>query len=338
MVKSLGAANSTTPTQDQTAIALFFSGSAFLQTNRALENQVSVRNLDIVQAARMFAAVDMTVADALISVWHAKYLYGFWRPITAIQQAATMAIPRRRPTRPGNHCWRRRRIRTTSVVIQESCAASPKPWKPTLRTRHLQLTLTSTAVPGAQRSYDSARTLCGDVLQARIWLGIHLRTADTTAARMGQKVADYALDRNFEKVHGPWSRPLNRPLTLRRRPAEPRRRRRGRVRRAVAGGVGGWVSDINDDRGDGCGLQQPPGIRCRRSAVGGEKCGGHGFLLSSLPQFLKLKSGLRPKRTKRRCPRQAHPVRRAGPQESLVKGDDGVWRVAKVFYLKDEPC
>jgi hypothetical protein len=38
------------------------------------------------------------------------------------------------------------------------------------------------------------------VQQARIWLGIHFRTADTEAATMGQRVADYALNRNFEPV------------------------------------------------------------------------------------------------------------------------------------------
>ena len=201
-VKSLGAVNSTTRTAEQTETALFFSGSAFVQTNDALRDQVKVRDLDIVDAARMFAAVDMTVADALISVWHAKYRYGFWRPITAIQLADTDGNP----------------LTTADPTWQPLLATPPYPdyvsgytgiicsfaeaLKQTLDTRHLQLTLISTAVPGAKRTYDSGRTLCGDVLQARIWLGIHFRTADTEAAKMGRRVADYALDRNFETVRG----------------------------------------------------------------------------------------------------------------------------------------
>jgi hypothetical protein len=199
-VKSLGAVNSRARTPEQTATALFFSGSAFIQTNAALRNQVDVRNLDIVHAARMFAAVDMTVADALISVWHAKYLYGFWRPITAIQLADTDGNP----------------LTTADPPWQPLLATPPYPdyvsgytgvicsfveaLKETLNTRHLRLTLISTAVSGAERTYDSGRALCGDVQQARIWLGIHFRTADTVAAKMGQRVADYALDRNFEQV------------------------------------------------------------------------------------------------------------------------------------------
>jgi hypothetical protein len=72
----------------------FFSGNAVVQFNAALRDQMNVRHPDIVDAARMFAAVDMSEADAIISVWHAKYLYGFWRPITAIQLADTDGNPK----------------------------------------------------------------------------------------------------------------------------------------------------------------------------------------------------------------------------------------------------
>jgi hypothetical protein len=66
-----------------------------------------------------------------------------------------------------------------------------------LRTRHLQLTVTSTAVPGAMRTYDSGRALRNDVVDARVWLGIHFRFADTVAATMGQRVARWALTHYF---------------------------------------------------------------------------------------------------------------------------------------------
>jgi hypothetical protein len=71
-VKALGSDNSTERTADQTSTARFFSGSALVQFNAALRDQVSVRQLDIAAAARMFAAADMSVADALITVWHAR--------------------------------------------------------------------------------------------------------------------------------------------------------------------------------------------------------------------------------------------------------------------------
>src|SRR5262249_60662613 len=73
-VKALGSVNSTERTADQTATARFFSGSALVQYNAALRDQVTVRHLDIVDAARMFAAVNMSVADAAITVWRAQYI------------------------------------------------------------------------------------------------------------------------------------------------------------------------------------------------------------------------------------------------------------------------
>jgi hypothetical protein len=67
----------------------------------------------------------------------------------------------------------------------------------TLDTDRLQLTLISTAVPGATRNYDSGASLRNDVVDARVWLGIHFRTADTGGAEMGQRVAAWALDHYF---------------------------------------------------------------------------------------------------------------------------------------------
>jgi hypothetical protein len=101
-VKALGAQDSTARTAAQTSTAMFFSGNALVQFNTALRDQVTVRNLDIVDAARMFAAIGMATADADITVWHAKYIYGFWRPITAITLADTDGNPATSPDPSGS--------------------------------------------------------------------------------------------------------------------------------------------------------------------------------------------------------------------------------------------
>jgi hypothetical protein len=92
-VKAFGSATSTVRTPAQTDTAVFFSGNPLIMFNASLRDQVTVRDLDIVDAARMFAAVDMSIADAIISVWHAKYVDGTWRPITAITLADTDGNP-----------------------------------------------------------------------------------------------------------------------------------------------------------------------------------------------------------------------------------------------------
>lgn len=195
-VKALGSATSTVRTPAQTSTALFFSGNAPVQFNAALRDQMTVRHLDIVDAARMFAAVDMSEADAIISVWHAKYLYGFWRPITAIQLAdtdgnpATIADPTWTPllTTPPYPDY----VSGYSGLT----GAFTRALADVLDTRHLQLTLISTAAPGT-RFYDSGSSLRNDVVDARVWLGIHFRSADTGGVDMGQRVADWALDHYF---------------------------------------------------------------------------------------------------------------------------------------------
>jgi hypothetical protein len=196
-VKKLGSATSTKRTPEQTSTALFFSGNAAVQFNAALRDQVTVRHPDIVDAARMFAAVDMSEADAIISVWHAKYLYGFWRPITAINLADTDGNPRTTadptwtpllttPPYPDYVSGYSGLTGAFTVALEDA-----------LDTRHLQVTLTSTAVSGAVRNYESGKSLRNDVVDARVWLGIHFRFADTGGVDMGQQVADWALDHYF---------------------------------------------------------------------------------------------------------------------------------------------
>jgi hypothetical protein len=92
-VKALGSLTSTERTAAQTSTALFYSGLANVQLQAALRDQATVRHLDIVDAARMFAAADMSAADTIISVWHAKYVYGTRRPDTAINLADTDGNP-----------------------------------------------------------------------------------------------------------------------------------------------------------------------------------------------------------------------------------------------------
>ncbi len=201
-VKALGSATSTTRTPAQTSTALFFSGNALVQYNAALRDQVTVRHLDIVDAARMFAAIDMSQADMQISVWRAKYVYGLWRPITAINLADTDGNPATVP----DPAWK-------------PLAATPNyPEYPSgyngfnatvtygledlFQTRDVQMTLISTAVPGVQRHYESGSALRRAVVNARIWLGFHFRTADTAARDMGSRLVPWTLDHYFQRIHG----------------------------------------------------------------------------------------------------------------------------------------
>ena len=143
----------------------------------------------------------MTQADTAISVWRAKYVYGFWRPITAIQLAdtdnnpATVADPAWTPL-----------LATPNYPEYVSgysgvTGAFTRALGEVLDTRHLRVTLISTAVPGAQRQYDSGRALDADVISGRVWLGIHFRHSDELGVQMGHQVADWVHDHYFQALH-----------------------------------------------------------------------------------------------------------------------------------------
>jgi hypothetical protein len=199
-VKALGSANSTQRTTEQTNIAKFYSGNSVVQFNAALRDQVTVRKLDIVDAARMFAAVNMSMADAIISIWHSKMVYGFWRPITAIHQADTDGNSATAPDQNWQPLLPTPPYPDYVSGYSGVMGAFARSLRQIFDTQHLQLTLISTAVPDAKRTYDSEKAVCQDVVEARIWLGIHFRSADVRGAQMGQQVADWALDHYFKPV------------------------------------------------------------------------------------------------------------------------------------------
>ncbi len=198
-VKAVGSATLTVRTPGQTATAMFFSGNAFVQFNVALRDQAAKRGLDIVRSARMFAAVDMTVADALITTWRAKLFYGFWRPSTAIQLADTDGNPATAP----DPTWTPLLVNPNYpdyVSGYNAFAASFSQSLEEVVGRHLDLTLISTAVPGVTRSYDSGRALRADVVDARVWPGIHFRFADVAARNLGTSLAEWTLHHYFQPV------------------------------------------------------------------------------------------------------------------------------------------
>ncbi len=199
-VKAVGSATSTERTADQTALAMFFSGNAVVQINAALRDQAVKRGLNIVDSARMFAAVDMTVADAFITTWRAKLLHGLWRPSTAIQLADTDG----NPATLADTSWRPLVVDPPYPEYPSGynavVAAASRALEGLFGRGHLDLTLISTAMPGAVRHYDSGRLLRADVVDARVWLGIHFRFADVAARRSGEHLADWTLDHYFGRV------------------------------------------------------------------------------------------------------------------------------------------
>lgn len=215
-VKLLGSATSRFRTPEQSAIARMYSGNFLAQYNR-LFREVSVTHLSghglvrLGRQARLFALTNMAMADAFICAWSAKVEFNFWRPAPAI----------RRGDEDGNFFTKADPTWTT--YFSRDFAAAQHPNYPDYTsgannltgsmTRMLELIFKSDklrsfgiwaanpAVPleagdANPRMYKRLSDVAHDVVNARIYLGIHFRFADTEARSQGRRVAGYAF-RNF---------------------------------------------------------------------------------------------------------------------------------------------
>jgi len=198
-VKKLGAKDSSARTPEQTETALFTTDVAVGGYQAALRDLTARHAMDISDTARLFAAVNMSLTDATIAVWDAKYLYGYWRPITAIRRAGgdgnrgTVRDPSWEPFIPTGTPPYPDYVSGFNGVTGAFTGSLSE----ILGDDRLDLNITSVAA-GVTRHYDTAEALNQDGIDGRVYLGIHFRTADTVAIRMGTQVADWGLDHYFE--------------------------------------------------------------------------------------------------------------------------------------------
>jgi hypothetical protein len=202
-VKSKGSVSSVTRTAAETQTVRFFFDTGVGPLQGGLRDLASRHHLDISASARMFAAVDLSIADTIGTVWKAKFQYRFWRPITAIRNADT----------DGNNdtaadgSWSPL-IGTPPYPdwVSGLCSvygAAGRALRRVIGTDiDLRITSPGTAPGGPAnvpftRTYHSAAVMNADAINARVWAGIHFRSADALAARVGINVANWALNHNF---------------------------------------------------------------------------------------------------------------------------------------------
>jgi hypothetical protein len=192
-VKAVGARNSSTRTADQTAVAVFWTVATMMPWNGGAQSASKAHNLSVIENARLFALLNIAAHDAQIVGIEQKARYNFWRPYNAI----------RYPGGPGN-----------------SALTGDPNWEPLLNTPGFQdypsghcidsgaalgallaifpddkVNYSHTWIPavGVVRSWSSFTQMAKEVENARVWAGIHYRTADEHGTRMGRKVAEYAV-------------------------------------------------------------------------------------------------------------------------------------------------
>ena len=194
-VESLGAANSTTRTPDETQAAIFWSydqpstGTPPVHYDQIVEDVALQQHNSLAQNARLFGLVNVAMGDAGIVAWNAKYTYNFWRPVTAIRLAdtdgnpATIAdptwTPLGSPNLPGQPSY------TPPFPGYVSGHATFGGAVFTILadfygTDDIHFTATSEMLPGVTRSFDSFSAAAMENAMSRVYLGVHF-LFDSTA-------------------------------------------------------------------------------------------------------------------------------------------------------------
>jgi hypothetical protein len=191
-VKRLGSKVSTERTNEQTAIAIHWAGSEVPPLNAVARAAAAAKGLGLVDTARLFAMLNMTMADTLIAGFEAKYRFNYWRPVTAIRNAglanntATSADPAwesllvtpPHQEYPSAHC-----LGTgAAVAVLQQVFGGDK-----LTTGYVYPPL------GVARRWESFSQIAKEVENSRVWGGIHYRTAVEHGTEIGRQIAEFGL-------------------------------------------------------------------------------------------------------------------------------------------------
>jgi PAP2 superfamily len=194
-VKALGIANSTAATADQALTGRFWNGAIQNYWNEIAQTLALERNLTTAESARLFALLNLTFADGVIAFYDAKYVYNFWRPVTAIRAADTDNNPETLadpnwlpettntapdPSYPGAH-----------AVIS---AAGASVLISFFDRDRFDFTVTSEVMAGVTRSFTRISAAEEEATLSRTFAGQHFRSDLTAGQRLGRNVADFVVD------------------------------------------------------------------------------------------------------------------------------------------------
>ena len=188
-IKQIGVKSGSTRSAEQSDIARFWRASPTAIWNPVLTQVVQTRNLDLSEKVRLFALFYLAAADASIACWEAKYAYNFWRPETAIRNGEFDG----NDSTAGDPAW------------LPFITTPPHPEYPSAHSTNssaMAKILTSTfddnpgvtivvTISGITRTWNTFSEAVQEVIDARVYSGIHFRNSDVVGARMGRQVAQF---------------------------------------------------------------------------------------------------------------------------------------------------
>ena len=195
-LKNIGQNASAARGQDQTDVARFWIATAAQNWNPAARQIAIARGLTLLQNARAFALLNLTGADAFIAAWDAKFTYNQWRPVTAIRAADTDRNSHTdsdptwtpllvTPPFPDYIAGHTTYAGAAQRVLEHTFGAIPG----------IVITMTSPTAPGVVKSYSTFQQIADDVVDARVWGGIHWRTSSVRGRNVGSEIATWVVRR-----------------------------------------------------------------------------------------------------------------------------------------------
>ena len=202
-VKALGRVDSTVRTPEQTHNAVFWqsAGGPTLLWNDVARDLVEDPGfgVDLDESALLFGMLNLSGADAAINCWNDKYHFDFWRPWQAIREADTDGNRKTEPdtswapllTAPyPDHTSGHLCLDGAHLTVLRSFFGKDK----------IAFGVTSSQFGGETRFFGRFSEPLKEIIEARIWAGLHYRTADVQAAELGKNVANFAMENNFQPL------------------------------------------------------------------------------------------------------------------------------------------
>ncbi|MGX5772811.1 vanadium-dependent haloperoxidase [Microbacterium trichothecenolyticum] len=204
-VLNLGRATGSTRTADQTYIAKWWQWPPILAWNDVARQLITRNDLSAADAARLLALQNLSGADAAITCWSDKYYYDFWRPWNAIPRAGedgneattadtgwTALITAPYPEHPSGHnCLDGAHSTVLRMFFGDVVAGG------------FQMTSTSALLVAGEprtRTFQTFSQPCAELIDARIWAGLHFHHGDVEAQRLGVNVAQYGAAHHLQAV------------------------------------------------------------------------------------------------------------------------------------------
>jgi len=209
-VKSVGSLTSRRRTADQTMAAIFWQaqpGGLYGGVMRSLSARFALSTAD---NARLFAMVSLAAADGAIACWNDKYHWNFWRPIDAVHEAASDG---NRKTK-GDPSWKPLFDPAIATVPALSTPAFPDHpaghgcsssatlhvMRDFFGTDRVPFDVISPRFPTQPRHFKRFSQALEEVVDARVWGGIHFRTAGTQGAEIGKTIARWERRHYFQPI------------------------------------------------------------------------------------------------------------------------------------------